>query len=698
MRTLLKIIGLLVVILVVLSAGAILALPWFFSSDLVQSKVAEFVEQKTGRKLVIAGDSSLSLYPDIAVALENVTLSNPPGMKGGPLVKMATLRTRLKLLPLFRGRAEIGALTMIGPRFNLLVTKNGRRNWDFGSSRGNSGSGGETGNGPVRSFRLGQVSIKNGFIHYRNETEQIDEKIEAINVAFGQKSGRPDLRARGNLRWKNEVFNIATRINSLEGLLAGKPSRIHLEIKSHLTNCQYDGIIDAGENPGVDGELVSDTPSLRNLAAFLGHDLPAGRGFGKLRIRSHITANARLVSFKTGQFLLDNMRLAANGSIRLDKPRPDINLELEADRLDLTPYLADTGSKGEIVGGGPGAAAESPFDLSGLKKLDGNFVIRAGEILYKKGRLGAAQINITIKKGRANVGIDKLKLYRGTATGKFVLDGNGSRSFVGGNFSLKNVLTGAILRDFAGFDKLAGKGNLNGDFTARGNSIEALKKSLKGTASLKLLKGRIEGFNLARYVSDLTGNNIPGSEPGIPDKPMTAYDNMSAVFRINKGIARNKDFLLTGKFFRIRASGQIDLVKKSLRLRVAPNLFSGNWHFAPPLKVRGSWSKPRVSLDALAFLGGTDRIVRSITGLVQGKSIDAASLLKNRGLKNDQEIEAYLSGKKIDTSADQPASDNQPETGNDGAGTGNSALDQLLGKGKNRSTPLTDNLIKKLFP
>ena len=153
----------------------------------------------------------------------------------------------------------------------------------------------------------------------------------------------------------------------------------------------------------------------------------------------------------------------------------------------------------------------SPIDLSGLKAINGRFSLKTKEILYQKARLGEGRFKVAIKNGRANTTIETLSLYRGTATGKFVLNGSGPTNVIGGNLTVKDVLTGAMLRDFAGFDKLAGKGNLSGDFKSRGNSVNALKSALKGTMKIELRKGRFEGFDLARYVSDLTGNKVPGS-------------------------------------------------------------------------------------------------------------------------------------------------------------------------------------------
>ena len=82
MKTTLKIVGILVVLLLVVIGVGILALPQILSTDLARSKITQVIEQKTGRKLIIKGDTSFKLYPDIGVSLNDISLSNPPRMKG----------------------------------------------------------------------------------------------------------------------------------------------------------------------------------------------------------------------------------------------------------------------------------------------------------------------------------------------------------------------------------------------------------------------------------------------------------------------------------------------------------------------------------------------------------------------------------------------------------------------------------------
>ena len=702
MKTALKVIGTLVLVLVFVIGGAIFALPYLFSTDFVKGKVAELVEHQTGRRLDINGDTSFKLFPNIAVSLDDIALANPKGMEGAPLVRMKSLRANLKLMPLLRGQTIIDSLSLIRPKFNFLVDKKGHRNWEF-AKPARTATDTQKDRTTGHALTLGRITVKDGVVLYDDQQKNQREEVKNIHLQLSQNSASRVIEADGNLRWHNEILNITSHIAKPDLLIAGQASDLMLRIKSRLTESQFDGTINPA-GPSLSGKLFSDTPSLRRLVAYLGHELPANDGFGELKIRAKVKANGDQISFHTSQFLFDNMDLVANGTINLKGPRPNIELALEADRLNLNLY---SGKADSSSGTSDATDKDNPVDLSVLKTLDGHIRLKTKEILYGKARLGEGQFDLTVEDGRANARIDRLSLYRGSATGKLVLDGSHATPFIGASYALQNVLTGAILRDFTGFDKLAGKGNLSGDFTTRGNSVSALKKALKGTSKLVLSKGRIEGFDLAKYVEGLTGNKIPGAIEGYKGKPTTAFDKMSALIRINKGIARNKDFLLTGKFFRVRAAGTIDIPNKKLRLRLAPKLFSGDWKFAPPLRVTGNWTDPHVQFDTLAFLGGTKGVLRSVTGLLNGEKVDLGSVLKNRGLQTDEEIETYLSGKKIDTSHDQPVPDTTsgpaPANGNasaplggvlDGLGKKNGGLGGLLNGSKKKGTK---ELLKNLF-
>ena len=48
------------------------------------------LKARTGRDLVVSGSTSLTLFPRLAVAFANVSLSAPPGMRGEPTLRITS--------------------------------------------------------------------------------------------------------------------------------------------------------------------------------------------------------------------------------------------------------------------------------------------------------------------------------------------------------------------------------------------------------------------------------------------------------------------------------------------------------------------------------------------------------------------------------------------------------------------------------
>ena len=62
------------------------------------------------------------------------------------------------------------------------------------------------------------------FVHYINAKDDMDEKLEAINITLAQKLPSRSINAKGNLRWHNEILNITSKIDTPDKLFADQPS------------------------------------------------------------------------------------------------------------------------------------------------------------------------------------------------------------------------------------------------------------------------------------------------------------------------------------------------------------------------------------------------------------------------------------------------------------------------------------------
>jgi AsmA protein len=97
--------------------------------------IERMVEQKTGRELTLSGDLELSVFPWIALETGPASLGDAPGFGPEPFVSIKEARVGVRLLPLLRGKIEVGNVKLDGARIRLITDERGRDNWaDLGKS------------------------------------------------------------------------------------------------------------------------------------------------------------------------------------------------------------------------------------------------------------------------------------------------------------------------------------------------------------------------------------------------------------------------------------------------------------------------------------------------------------------------------------------------------------------------------------
>jgi len=162
---------------------AVVALPFVLSPAFISAKLSEAVEQATGRRLLMGGAPRLSLWPELAVEIDDVVLGNPQGMYEGRFVSMDRLRLRIGLEPLLQRRLEVRELTLVHPRIGLVVDSDGRSNWSFATP----GSAVESDDGgsavEVAGIGLAPIVIEDGDIRYLDERSATAMASAAVVIA-----------------------------------------------------------------------------------------------------------------------------------------------------------------------------------------------------------------------------------------------------------------------------------------------------------------------------------------------------------------------------------------------------------------------------------------------------------------------------------------------------------------------------------
>lgn len=125
----LKIAGYVVGALLALIVVAIALIALFVDPNDFRDDIAAAVESRTGRTLTLSGDLKLSVFPWIALETGAATLSERQGFGDEPFVSIDGARVSARLLPLLRGRLEVGKVRLDGARIRLITDEQGRSNW-----------------------------------------------------------------------------------------------------------------------------------------------------------------------------------------------------------------------------------------------------------------------------------------------------------------------------------------------------------------------------------------------------------------------------------------------------------------------------------------------------------------------------------------------------------------------------------------
>lgn len=245
--------------------------------------------------------------------------------------------------------------------------------------------------------------------------------------------------------------------------------------------------------------------------------------------------------------------------------KPFIQFDAAIDKLNIDRYRpAEETKKEEKPAAQDGKEGESRIDLSPLKTLNLDGKLRVGSLIASNVKLADVRMTVKAKDGKVEINPLLATLYGGSVRSVITADANTNQFAVKQNLS--GVTIGPLLQDALDQDLLDGRGSVDLDLTAQGDTIGALTKTLTGNAGLALKDGAIKGINMAQSLRSagdmlsLKRNRETAASPG----EKTDFSELKASFRIDNGQARNEDLTLSSPFVRLNGAGSVNLVEGSL--------------------------------------------------------------------------------------------------------------------------------------
>ncbi|HXF54320.1 MAG TPA: AsmA family protein [Hyphomicrobiaceae bacterium] len=618
-------------------------------ATLVRDELVRDVKVQTGRDLVVAGQTSVSFFPSLAVTMSDVSLSPPPGMAGEPTVRIRRVDATVPLSALFTSRVNVTSLLLTDPVFDLRVDRQGRRSWEHTDQWGAPPSiSGSSPPGHQRAPRsrsiedtdIEEIRIVNGAVRYSDERTGMRHEATGLDLTIsGGSKGNP-IKAEGNLVWRAERLGFSARLGTSPSGQQNRPVDAAIAVRSPHLTVDYRGMAALGDSPHLDGTLTIGAPSLKGLADWLGAGPPA-RDFGAVAFKSRIRGSTASLALMGAELTLAGS--SATGTINVDTSgtRPHVRADLKVSALDLDAYsqpaAAAPGSAGRpptAAGAAPPSAqgwSEDTIDLGPFGIADIDAKLALGRLTYGGMHVGQTSATVTLKNRVLRVSLDDARLYEGRGRGVISIDGTGGEPAVSVDLVFDQVSMLPMLTDAAGFDWLAGSTNLQLRLAGRGASERAIVESLSGSAAVRVVDGAIVGINIPQVVRSLRQGRFSDFTQVGTEK--TDFTEMTANFRIEGGVAETENLSMLSPLMRLTATGTVDLGRRQLDATLRPRLVGslsgqgGAQDLAGlelPIRLSGPWSEPQLSADIDAVLKDPDKAVEAIKEI--GKQLDGSGL------------------------------------------------------------------------
>ena len=678
------------VVLAVVALGAAVAI---VDGQFVMTRLERAMKEKN-RTLKVDGVPRLKLFPVAGIALGKTSLSEPGSDR--VFVALDSAEVAVRIMPLLGGTVALETLNLAGLKANLVKRKDGSMNFSD-LAEGPKAAGEAHGRREPPKLKISGVGVQAAQLAYRDEATGQEVTVGDLSVKTGRLDGsepgevsvsahvrgkRPDLDVRvqvagklrfdlgreeymvdgfsiqakgvvdrdqlvlafsapkvavtpakasgeaitGSILMKGPGRNVDAKLNvsAVEGSSSALSiPRLALEVDAAMQGNAVKGKVDTSlkanladriyELPKIVANLAVSSPSIPQKTVTLPITASARADLAKQSVAAQVATK------------FDESNIQAKvGATRLDPLVATFDVNI--DRLNLDRYLPAEKKEQK---------ADDRVDLVALKGKTVSGKVEVGALTVKRVKLENLKAEVKLADGKLDVSPYSANLYGGTLTGALTADANGNRIHV--KESAQNVAVGALLRDAAQKDVLEGRGNVSVDVQAAGGTVTALKKALAGSARIEMKDGAIKGINLAesaRNAKAALGAKQAKADPS----QKTDFSEMSASFKIAKGVAHNDDLKALSPFVRLGGVGNLDIGNNTIDYLAKATLVAtakgqGGRDVGQvagvtiPVKLTGALDNPQWNVDYSALLGGvggslgksaggvTDTVKKGATGV-----------------------------------------------------------------------------------
>jgi AsmA protein len=342
------------------------------------------------------------------------------------------------------------------------------------------------------------------------------------------------------------------------------------------------------------GSLTLAPLVLREFAPRVGVSIPNTRD---AKAWSQLSGSADF-DYASHAWALGNLRVQLDdtqlqGNLKYSAAEiPALMFDLGVDHMDLDRYRPLKGSVAGRDGNTPNPPGEKakPFAADGtLKAADAKFL----GMEFTDLRITVASQDRVTHLFPIDAHIDG-----GRYSGDITLDDRGAVRSVSINEHLNDIDMTRLLAHGAQKGRVSGRATLSLKGSGRGQSVEALLKTLNGHFDADLAEGALEGVDL-EYQRDRAQALIERTPNLRNDTKRTQFDTFKTSAEITNGIAQTRDLIISTQALKVLGKGSANLSTKAIDFQLLASILQAPTKTLVeiPLKVTGTYADPAVKAD-----------------------------------------------------------------------------------------------------
>ena len=295
---------------------------------------------------------------------------------------------------------------------------------------------------------------------------------------------------------------------------------------------------------GRNFDLATDVKSndLRTFVRGLGVDFrPSRKNLGELVLKSQLSGTDKNMKLQNIAGNIGAIKVNGSGALDLARDIPRFDFTLTAGSIPLHDYLADEPVQKTGAAKKWGDWSKEPIDLEPLRALEGKATVTAANMTYNDYIFENPSFVAELKGGKLNIRNFTGRLFGGAVKMAGSLGGT-NMAELDLDMSLTKASLSQATKIAGGISPATGYFDFDGKFTGKGISQNALISSLGGTGNLTASPGMINGLDIPKLSSQLSGMKTAGDFvkllAGSLGKGQTPYKGGKSTITMKNGMAQ----------------------------------------------------------------------------------------------------------------------------------------------------------------